>query len=149
MGYEIVKFLPEVQNYIKTNSIDKNADGKINKDNGELQELLSGHKCTEVDDLLAEDPKKEDYKSAMAITGLFTAMSSAVLLQGKFIKPPLKKWMENTCKFNNCSPAEAKRLLRNSGMIPSKYESLGVAAIGMAVGLALAAYYVFREPKKN
>ena len=145
MGYEIVQFKPEVQDYIVINSLDKNADGKINKDNGELQDLLTGMNKSKVYNLLLENPKKDDYITAAGLVGLGAVLSGALLAQDKFIKPPIDKWAADICKLKNCSLKEAKEMIQNSGVLPAKYESLIFAGIGLLGFIGIAAHFVFKD----
>ena len=145
MGYVISKFLPEVQDYIKANSIDVDANEKIDKE--ELQQLLSGMNSSKVDELLVENPKLKDYKRAAVCGGLAVASSSALLLQDKFMKYPLRKWMQQFVESDKYTSAEAKALIRKN--LPGKWDGVIVAGVAALIFLGVAANFVFRKPENS
>ena len=54
MGTEIAKLQTHIRDFIEKEKIDKNNDGKINKENGELAELLSKTGAKDIEELMDE-----------------------------------------------------------------------------------------------
>ena len=145
MTYAVSAFLPAV-NAVQ---YDKDGDGKISKDNGELQELLAGNNARNEYELLIENPKKGDYRTAVGFA-LTSAIVPAVGLTAMKLSPlPFTRLRELLVECKNhptLSYPEAKQKLKDLLLQGVKDDKV-VLALAAVASLAFAAYFALSKPE--
>lgn len=146
MDYEIKAFLPKV----KAENYDSNADGFINTDNGELQNLLSGAQVDNVDELLIENAKKKDYIKAGITAVALTAPAVAGIALQKVKPLPFSRLREfvkySVEKSGPGTPIkDVVQNLRKTHVADIRNGNKAILALSILSAVTLGSYFIFRK----